>query len=537
MERRRLSWWIAFGLTVVWITGPYAAAQDVPFTGVIVEEQVEVRAGGGRAFYVVGELVRDDQVRVAEVIRGWYKIEPPASVHSYISQAYVDAKGDEKTGVVNTDRTEVRAASVEGPGYSYRGQGWLNTGDTVEIIAREGSYYKIAPPPGMYVFLPPGSVRRAELLETQPESEPAAQPSEPVAVAEPTSEPSASDDADPPLPPLPPLPELEPLEPVEPEPIAESTPDPQPEAVETETVEVIEPEPVADNTPVPTEPAAPPAPVSQPVSQPVVSAEDAEPVPQTIGSRYQFDFPEDPAPSDLHAVDDGQPLESLNKPSSIQTAARSPKLQALEARVLPYFDEPLEQQPIAKMIREYQAIQSDSTLTRSDQVIVAQRLTQLRRNQRLAELLITTDRATRRTEHTVTAVREQTPPNYNAIGQLVASSVYNGENLPLMYRLVDPTNGRSIGYVKPSDKIKPSLLGKLVGIDGDSSYDPALKLNILNVNYVKELSASGESPAAAQPQPEPEAAPPSAPDAEASSESAAIDGALDDEQASPEPAK
>ncbi len=152
--------WISFPAVVLWgVALGSAVAQEVPFTGVVVDEAVPIHAGAGRSFYVVGELTVGSEVKVEEVVFGWYKIAPPQGTYSYVSQAFVDADSEEKLGKVNIGRAAVRAASINGAVESYRRQIDLIKGDVVEIVGEENSFYKIVPPKNAYVFLPPGSVR------------------------------------------------------------------------------------------------------------------------------------------------------------------------------------------------------------------------------------------------------------------------------------------------------------------------------------------------------------------------------------------
>ncbi len=91
--------WLA--CLVIGLLASSAMAQDVPFQGVVVEDHAEVLAGGSRKFYVVMYLPKGTIVTVKEVIEGYNAISPPPGSFSYISKAFVDAKGDGKTGVVS----------------------------------------------------------------------------------------------------------------------------------------------------------------------------------------------------------------------------------------------------------------------------------------------------------------------------------------------------------------------------------------------------------------------------------------------------
>src|SRR5690606_10317945 len=102
-------------------------AQEVPFTGQINQDNVTLRAGAGTPYYIVGQAGKGTRVVVAERIADWYKITPPPGIYSYVSKAFVDVRGDGSTGTA-TQRLSSYAASVNGPGESYRRQLELLTG-------------------------------------------------------------------------------------------------------------------------------------------------------------------------------------------------------------------------------------------------------------------------------------------------------------------------------------------------------------------------------------------------------------------------
>jgi hypothetical protein len=453
-----------------------AAAQDVPFMGVVTQNETKARAGAGRAYYVVGELQSGDIVQVDEVIFGWNKIVPPPGFFSYVAEGHVQLRGDGRTGHITMDRVEVRAGSVRGPGESYRGQVVLNRGDTVEVLEQDGTYYKITPPRGAYVFLPPGSVNRAtaqqiaaaeEARQQRPQpdgpaSTPPPGPATPDDIAaavndEPAPSPAgigdaAIADARPEPQPADPLP----LQPQDPPAAAAPDQDAQPEAPDT-AVAAVEPE----------------APAS-----PETDATVAD-----IGT--------DPAATQPDAQPDAQPVAGDAKgPPLMTTAAVSDRLRALEERMIPVFFKPLEEQPFDQMIREYEAIQREP-LPAIDRQIVRQRLAALQRNRDIAQTLARIHESTATTTDVQTPQPQPGAPlRYDAVGQLLASSVYNGVGLPRMFRVVDPATGRTVVWVEPGGKVDPNKhLGKVVGIIGDQQYDPALKFNVLDVRRIDILEA------------------------------------------------
>lgn len=103
--------------------------------------------------------------------------------------------------------------------------------------------------------------------------------------------------------------------------------------------------------------------------------------------------------------------------------------------------------------------------------------------------------ATDRDRQVAESVRKwQSERAYVVVGRLAPSAVYDGERLPLMYRVqsVDPVLGpRTIAYVRPApgQDLAPNL-GQIVGIVGQSMDDDALRLRIVRPERVDALNAS-----------------------------------------------
>ena len=450
-----------------------AGAQEVPFTGVVVDDRVEVRAGPGRAYYVVGELEQGDRVRVEQVLFGWNKIVAPDSTYSYISQAFVNAQGDGSTGVVNADRREVKAGALNGPGLSYKTQAVLNRGDRVTILAEEGDHYRIAPPDEAHVYLPPGSIRRAnQLADLAEQAEPEAEPAEAPPVETPAPPAAAESDA------------------------AEATPDAEP----TPTAE-----PAAESDPEALTAAGPVTPstaeaVPPPGSE--VTAEADPPAADTPESIVEEpDQPEIPTVTldteDREAEPDDLDVE-MAKGQDVTVEAETDALAELEARAIPMLKRPVEEQPIDELIAAYRDLlaREDVELSRNERQLVGLRIAVLQRNAQLRDAL-TRIEETRRAAASPAAeaggtranrpARTSAAGDFDAVGRLLASSVYDGRSLPRMFRLVDPTARRTLAYVAPADVDPSAMLGKLVGVVGTSQYDPSLKLRVFEVESIEVL--------------------------------------------------
>ena len=67
-------------------------------------------------------------------------------------------------------------------------------------------------------------------------------------------------------------------------------------------------------------------------------------------------------------------------------------------------------------------------------------------------------------------------------------SIYDGQRLPKLFRLRDLSTGRTVGYLRPSHQVKlPEMLGHLIGIVGEKSYDGGLRLNVLTPRRIDML--------------------------------------------------
>lgn len=89
------------------------------------------------------------------------------------------------------------------------------------------------------------------------------------------------------------------------------------------------------------------------------------------------------------------------------------------------------------------------------------------------------------------AVRKalESSAQYTAVGRVGASTIYDGQGLPKLLRLQDAATGRTIAYLQPDDEYKMvNLIGNLVGIKGEKTYDGSLRLNIIEPQHVDVLT-------------------------------------------------
>jgi len=87
------------------------------------------------------------------------------------------------------------------------------------------------------------------------------------------------------------------------------------------------------------------------------------------------------------------------------------------------------------------------------------------------------------------AMRTRQP--YDIVGRINASAVFNGDRLPLLYRLQDPGTGQTIAYIVPGPGFDlSSMLGLLIGVKGPMRYDDSLRLNTVTPASIDVLGSS-----------------------------------------------
>jgi len=83
---------------------------------------------------------------------------------------------------------------------------------------------------------------------------------------------------------------------------------------------------------------------------------------------------------------------------------------------------------------------------------------------------------------------------YTAVGVLNASVVYDGERLPRLYRLQDPTSGLTVAYLTEDPDLKlSSMLGLVVGVKGDKKFDESLRRDIITATSMTVLRSDKET--------------------------------------------
>ena len=137
---------------------------------------------------------------------------------------------------------------------------------------------------------------------------------------------------------------------------------------------------------------------------------------------------------------------------------------------------PVDQQPIAAMLKTYETIVDSQKLPSTLHKIAEDRVATLRMRGAAAIELATARAAQeemRKRQVSLQAERKELEDKlkessvafYTAVGELQTSSMQSGSKM--LYRLTDPANGRTVCYVRTDDTKIVALMGKFIGVKGD----------------------------------------------------------------------
>ena len=172
--------------------------------------------------------------------------------------------------------------------------------------------------------------------------------------------------------------------------------------------------------------------------------------------------------------------------------------------------EPVETAELSELRQRFLALAEDPATPRSESLAATRRAEQIAVRidvqQGLLEIAALRQKANASIDgvaHLELARKTRQP--WDAVGRLNASSVYNGDRLPLLYRLQDQGTGQTIAYILPTSEFDlPSMLGLLIGVKGPMRYDESLRLNTISPTQVgpltsRDINPNSSAPAASTP--------------------------------------
>ncbi|NDG63445.1 MAG: SH3 domain-containing protein [Planctomycetes bacterium] len=206
------------------------------------------------------------------------------------------------------------------------------------------------------------------------------------------------------------------------------------------------------------------------------------------------------APSEPNAlvteivVTETKPAKPTKTPEQIATELRRATFADLEVAWLKIKGQPTAEAEVGALYARYIVFAAESANDPAFQARAASRIAQLEVQQevqnKIFELQATKARLTGECEQiNGVAVAIEARSEYTAVGVLNASLVYDGVALPLLFRLQDPSTGQTVSYVVPGDGFQLStMLGTLIGVKGEKSYDDSLKLDTITPKTIDYLT-------------------------------------------------
>ena len=250
--------------------------------------------------------------------------------------------------------------------------------------------------------------------------------------------------------------------------------------------------------------AAQPAPQQQPktettptIETPVAQKPAAEAAAPGAGAGAEpLNQPPAPTPEQIAAGN----APAATQPTQVADAAKAPATTQPTAEVT--FDKlekdfetasskPIEQQPVAELLKSYDQLIKDPQLPESMRRVADYRAQVLKVRAEAREQFILVQQQQEEAKKKIQALqaeREEIAQNiekndvkiYTAVGTLRTSSVQPGGGT--LYRLTDPQNGRTVCYLRSDDAKFGGMIGQFIGVKGELSTDASLGLKVVTPN-------------------------------------------------------
>ncbi len=469
---------VLFAALVLLVHPLATRAQTVPvepYYAVTTGDDVPLKAGDMDGYYHVALLERGRVVWVDAEGGGWARVAYPPDLPVYVRAEDVSAEDNGKA-VVLTRESGLKSVNQAG-GFGASWQRAMPRGEDAPIGTRLRVFsdindtndktigYAVVPPSGARAYLKVGALRAATDAEVE---------------AYLSSLPEAAGEAD----------------------AAEADAQPN-ESDSTESNE-----PAVGDADQPDSANESDAPTVEPVTEPDVDAtEELDAGGRDIDLRDpdadSSDTPagesEQPAAADQATTDTDDGVTRITQGEADATARMIGTLRQLSDlfnQVQQQNSDTAELDEMAAELRRAIAAQGDDAVGQRITTSLGQRLQliEMRISARDArrELRAKRDSIDASFTEIVTRIRElETTRGYQFVGRLVRSSVYDGNRLPLMYRIVSVNESvpRTIGYIVPSENElnMTARLGEIVGVLGTSTLDRDLNLRIVTPTRIDTL--------------------------------------------------
>lgn len=469
-------------------TTAMAQSTDVdPYYVVVKESNVNLRCGAGQVWYAVGKVSPGQVLRVDGHEFGWLRVGYPAGMAAIVKAN--DAEFDPGANTVTLIRESKLQANNPAGGVSESWRQLLDTSlpadtvlqqvETLTSATGEVTGYRVVAPGGARGYVSESLVRMATENEVQAFL---AAPQD-TAVAAKTTAPTTTTPAQP------------------------ATNDAPTEAVAAKTAESLAEEvaETADATTIANNTDDGSAVYEE--ADAVVEIEQDEPAAQpaaedtTVVNRFPPPAADAPVEQRPEPVVNSQPMRAGGQPETASTPARAPvaSYPDLNRSFEEVMRQPTEGAEYTALINEFQRLTetlpdapgSDAIRAAANGRIAALRLrADLQESmQRMNDALAEADVGSVRVEESVQTLDAN--PVYRFVGRLSSSLVYNGQRLPLLFRVQAVDSGRTIAYLTPSPELDLSAkLNTVVGVVvGQSRDDSSLGLPLIDAKRVDIIKA------------------------------------------------
>ncbi len=243
--------------------------------------------------------------------------------------------------------------------------------------------------------------------------------------------------------------------------------------------------------------ASNPVPANNTPANNVVVAPPAGGAPVPAGNVIPPDAQPTTKPSEVAAVPapSTQPVAVAPATQPAELTAEA-KFDAAEAAFLDASSLPLNQQPVASLLKKYTALSADSTLPLSMKKITDMRVSTLKlrsdaREQYTSALKLASEAKARQVslraeqDELSQRIKDQQVMMFAALGTLRTSSLQQSGTT--MYRLTDPGTGRTLVYVRSNDSKYAGMLNQFIGVKGDVTEDTNLSLKMITPTDAEQV--------------------------------------------------
>lgn len=437
-------------------TAPATAGDASSYWAVVTGNGVNIRSGpSAQSAYAFGKLRQGDLVRVVKEEYGWARVQTQGQAFSDViafvpADRRVTLAADGATATVNA-RTELRAPNADAgsaPDKSWKQIGAVDAGTTLAVVGTaEGekeSVFKVKVPATAEAWVNLTFLRRASEAEAASASNAVATATQPATV--PVVEPAATATA--------------------------------PATAGTAVAEPVNAAPAGAPAPTAASPEVPAGTGVSPTSGGGIESLSSPVIPPLLGEQPRNASVADPA-----SAGEAPAPKPAPKPKFV---SRRSTLDDLESQFKAVRAQPQADAEFEALKAKYEELASANDASagvkgmadvRSKQLsLLIETQTQV---QELERKKASTD--TNRKGIAELILNIQRRADYTAIGVLNASAVYDGNRLPELYRVCDPTTGATIAYVEPNPDIPmATMVGTLIGVRGGKAFDPALRLTVIS---------------------------------------------------------